>query len=288
MEITEVGQGKHYLYRHIRLDNGQVFYVGIGTKKKKATFHTISSEYERAYTKRERNIHWKNIVKSISYRVEILMESDNYKFIQQKEKEFIKLYGRQDLSKGTLVNWTDGGEGAIGCLKSPETIAKIVNANKGRKNTQETKDRIKEGHLKLNLKSDKCYKSIPIYQYSPDGKFVKRWDCAEDVHRELGFISSGIGKSRVEDVVSYGYKWIGEYKGEQILPFYHQVESTKRPVLRLDKITGEILEEYSTLKEAAFKFAKTSNKYHAASNLKKVVIGYRGKSYMGYKWKFKE
>ena len=25
-------EGKHYLYRHIRLDTGELFYIGIGTK----------------------------------------------------------------------------------------------------------------------------------------------------------------------------------------------------------------------------------------------------------------
>lgn len=40
---------KYYLYRHIRLDTGNVFYVGIGTGR-------------RAWKKENRNKHWHNIV----------------------------------------------------------------------------------------------------------------------------------------------------------------------------------------------------------------------------------
>jgi hypothetical protein len=51
--------GKYYLYRHIRIDNGQPFYIGIGSKiyKQNKSFSTLRSEYSRAYTKYGRNIY---------------------------------------------------------------------------------------------------------------------------------------------------------------------------------------------------------------------------------------
>ena len=86
-------QGRYYLYRHIRLDKNEPFYIGIGSKKERLNnFHKISSEYERAYTKNKRNIYWKNIVAKTDYIVEILLESDDYDFIKQKEVEFISNY----------------------------------------------------------------------------------------------------------------------------------------------------------------------------------------------------
>ena len=70
-----VCDGKHYLYRHIRLDTNEVFYVGIGTKHKKW--------YTRSYNKTNRNIFWKRVVEKTDYEVEIVLESDDYDFIQQ-------------------------------------------------------------------------------------------------------------------------------------------------------------------------------------------------------------
>lgn len=102
--------GKYYLYRHIRMDNGTPFYVGIGTVREKHTKSKLNY-YSRAFNKKERNNFWKRVVAKTDYEVEILLESNDYEFIEQKEIEFIALYGRRDLNKGTLVNLTDGGGG---------------------------------------------------------------------------------------------------------------------------------------------------------------------------------
>ena len=89
------------LYRHIRIDKNEPFYIGIGDKE------------NRAYSQRSRNKFWKNIAKQ-GYEVEILFEDLTWEQACEKEKEFIALYGRRDLKAGTLVNLTDGGEGALG------------------------------------------------------------------------------------------------------------------------------------------------------------------------------
>ena len=47
--------GKYYLYRHIRLDKNEPFYIGIGTKVNKKSFLKVTSEYVRAYSKTRRN-----------------------------------------------------------------------------------------------------------------------------------------------------------------------------------------------------------------------------------------
>jgi hypothetical protein len=120
-------QGKYYLYRHIRLDKNEPFYIGIGTKPKNAT----NSEYVRANATINRKSPWKNIVAKTDYDIEILLESDDYEFIKQKEIEFIALYGRRDLNKGTLVNLTDGGEGSLNAICSEETKEKIRQRHTG-------------------------------------------------------------------------------------------------------------------------------------------------------------
>lgn len=122
---------KHYLYRHIRLDKNEPFYIGIGTKPK--IFNTFSAEYKRAYDcKSRRNKIWRDVITKTNYTVDILLESNDYNFIKQQEIEFIKLYGRKNLGTGTLANLTDGGDGSLGMKFSQERADKISKANTGK------------------------------------------------------------------------------------------------------------------------------------------------------------
>lgn len=137
----------YFLYRHVRHDTNNVFYIGIGTKENK--YIGYPTEHKRAYDKNRRSKYWKNIVNKTTYDVEILFETSDIELIKSKEKEFILLYGRNDLKKGTLVNHNDGGTGLEGTKHSIETRLKISNSNKGRtsamknkKHSEETKKRI--------------------------------------------------------------------------------------------------------------------------------------------------
>jgi len=103
------------VYRHIRLDKNEVFYIGIGKTE------------NRAYEKRGRNNYWKNIIKQTEYKVDILFDDLTWEEACEKEKEFIQLYGRNDLGLGTLVNMTDGGDGTYGVIDSLETRLKKSN-----------------------------------------------------------------------------------------------------------------------------------------------------------------
>ena len=106
-----------YVYRHIRLDKDHVFYVGIGS----------DDNYDRAYSKDSRNNHWHSIVNKSDYEIEIMLDDLSWEDACKKETEFIKLYGRNDLNEGTLVNMTDGGEGLIKpSIQVKEKISKSV------------------------------------------------------------------------------------------------------------------------------------------------------------------
>ena len=63
-------KNKHFLYRHIRLDKNEPFYIGIGTKKE--FFTDFKTEYRRAFEISNRTTYWKNIVNKTSYEVEVL------------------------------------------------------------------------------------------------------------------------------------------------------------------------------------------------------------------------
>lgn len=127
-----------YVYRHIRLDNNEVFYIGIGSDK----------SYRRAKSKFERNRFWHFIVSKTDYEVEIILDNIEWGEAIEKEVEFIKLYGRSNLGEGTLCNLTDGGDGSFGIKVTDETKVRLSKAMSGRTLSEEHRRK-----LSLNAKS---------------------------------------------------------------------------------------------------------------------------------------
>lgn len=92
-----------YVYRHIRLDKNEPFYIGIGN----------DLTYSRANTISGRNPIWNRIVDKTDFEVEILFDDLTWDEACEKEIEFIALYGRK-IDGGTLSNITKGGDGKLG------------------------------------------------------------------------------------------------------------------------------------------------------------------------------
>lgn len=109
-----------YIYRHRRLDNNQVFYIGKGTTCTKF-LNSISEKkkFLRAFSKRNRNTWWSNTSK-LGYTVEIISYSLTEDEANELEEFLISLYGRKDCCDGVLVNLTDGGEGTLGRITSED------------------------------------------------------------------------------------------------------------------------------------------------------------------------
>jgi hypothetical protein len=120
-----------YLYRHVRLHLNIPFYIGIGSDSE--------GEYKRANSKKGRSYSWKDIVKNIDWKVDILIDDISWDEACLKEIEFIKLYGRKDLGEGPLVNFTNGGEGQYGRKDSIETKLK-------KKKPKSNTDNMKKSH----------------------------------------------------------------------------------------------------------------------------------------------
>lgn len=76
--------GKWYVYKHIRLDKNEPFYIGIGLVK----------NYGRAFSTRFRNDIWKNIAKKTEYKVEILFENLTEYEAKSIEIDLISKYGK--------------------------------------------------------------------------------------------------------------------------------------------------------------------------------------------------
>jgi hypothetical protein len=112
-----------YVYRHLK-PNGEVFYIGIGKTK----------NFKRAYEVNSRTKYWKNIVNKYNYEVQILTKNLSKEEACELEKLLILWYKRADCCGGTLVNMTDGGDGASGNIPSEETRKKRSEAQLGRLN----------------------------------------------------------------------------------------------------------------------------------------------------------
>ena len=115
-----------YLYRHIRLDKNEPFYIGIGS----------DAQYKRANSINPRTKHWKNIISKTAYRVDIVFDDLTWEEACEKEKEFISIYKRK-CDGGILCNITLGGEGVYG-LKHSEKAKELMSIQrKGRKQSEE-------------------------------------------------------------------------------------------------------------------------------------------------------
>ena len=105
------------VYQHIRKDNNQIFYVGIGKSEK------------RAYDKIRRYKPWKDLTKNHDFYVEITHRDICWEEACAIERYLIAFYGRRDLGTGCLVNMTDGGDGTKNL--SQESRSKMA-VNKGK------------------------------------------------------------------------------------------------------------------------------------------------------------
>tara|TARA_R110000868_G_C10826245_1_gene758996 strand:+ start:490 stop:1029 length:540 start_codon:yes stop_codon:yes gene_type:complete len=113
-----------FIYRHIRLDLNEPFYIG------------MSVNYKRPFQRTAREKEWKEIAANTPIRVEILFDDLDLVKAREKEKEFIALYKRQ-CDGGFLVNKTLGGLGILGFKREPfseNTKTKMSIARKGKPN----------------------------------------------------------------------------------------------------------------------------------------------------------
>lgn len=215
-----------YLYRHIRLDKNEPFYIGIGSNK--------LDNYERAYWKYGRNGLWKAITNKTEYKVEIILDDLTWDEACCKEVEFIKLYGRKNNKTGCLANLTDGGEGILGNKHSIESKIKMSESHKGKSLSEETRRRIGEGNknkivsLETKIKQSKArkghkqkvesiekmkitqsYRKKKVDQFDLDMNFIKTYDSISELI-PLGFNKSNVikcCKDKIKTCKNYIFKY---------------------------------------------------------------------------------
>lgn len=206
----------YYLYRWVREDKNEPFYIGIGT-------YQNNGGYKRAKEIGQRSNLFKKILNKSKCYYEIILESDNREFIKEKEVEFIKLYGRKDINTGSLVNHTDGGEGGeekkiylydaqgnyLKEFKSCTICANYINANKKNISTNIKKGYKTKGYFLSYNKMDKLDitkhkernsdKKRKVYQYTLNGKFLKEWSSVAEIAKHLQVNHSTVCQSIKEN-----------------------------------------------------------------------------------------
>lgn len=261
---------KHFVYRHVRLDSNVPFYIGCGT-------NTVNFYFLRAFSKK-RNRQWHKVTSLTDYRVEILFTSDDQEEMFLKEKEFIALYGRVNMGTGTLVNLTDGGRENANSIVSQETKDHLSKINTGKKLGPVTLRRMAASQLSRNNRSGNNSLSKPVYQYSINGEFVKKWDSQTDAFKELSMPKSSISKACSGNHYANNAFWYSTFQGEKITP----VKITSPLKIIQKDMTGNVVNIYKNIRQASKAMCGTRGWVNKISEACKGTID----SYQNYTWSY--
>ena len=242
-----VDNGKYYLYRHIRLDTNEPFYIGIGSKGLKWSYH-------RAFDKGSRNIYWKRIVNKIEYEVQILLESNDYEFIKQKEIEFISLYKRK-INKGVLCNLTKGGDGT-------------------------------KGHIAK--KGNESHHAKKVLQYDKEGNFINIFyslvEASKKTNIKAGLIAGCINNIKLEKAGNF--RWFHYYENYALKIDPLPISRKSLIIQRNDKVyqynlEGNFIREWDSIKEISIIL---NIRYDL---IKRCIYNKSYNSFTGFLWRFK-
>lgn len=169
-------QNNKCVYRHRRLDTNEIFYIGMGSEK-------------RANSLKGHNRLWNRIVNKTDYVVEILSKNLTWEDACELESFLILEYGRIDNKTGKLCNFTNGGDGSVGIVRSQKTRNLLSEIFKGRKFSDDTILKMKKA------KENKYYLND-----NPNSKKV--------INIETGEIFNTLKEAALSINMNYGsFKW---------------------------------------------------------------------------------
>jgi hypothetical protein len=255
-----------YVYRHIRFDKNEPFYIGISRGAK--------PNNHRAKSSQGRNVIWKNIANKTEWDVEIMMDGLTWGEAKLKEIEFVKLYGRINKKTGILSNMTDGGDGGLGVLISEESRIKRSEISRKKGISKETRKKMAEKlrgrpqpewQRKILSEAAKgkdvywCKKKVD--QYDMNGNFIKTFDSITDVTKTLGI--NNIVKV-LQGKRSHAGGFVFLYHGQKFEKI--NVSEGRKPFLRRKVVNLETGDIYDTIADAA---SKNNIHYHSLKQMLK-------------------
>lgn len=280
--MVNVATNTCYVYRHIRLDKNEPFYVGVGSDK----------HYKRAYQNgiNKRNQYWHKITSKTDYEVEIILDGLSWEKALEKEIEFISLYGRVNTKTGILCNLTDGGEGVAGKIVSDETRKKQSLVNK-KPQTKEHREKAAKSHFKK------------IVQLDMNGNIIKIWDSLKEAD-SFGFKDGKViacAKYRIKQYKGFLWKYLDnindsetyikpQRKVRAIKSYARGIKRTDESKLKNKLAHSKSLSQYTLdnvyIKDwiCSYDVCRELN-FKSASKITDCCRGIRNQ-YMGFKWKY--
>lgn len=264
-----VDNGKYFVYRHVRKDNDKVFYIGIG--KKKYRKDCMNPTYARSKNKKGRNFFWDLIVSKTDYDIDILYESDSREIIQEKEIEFIKLYGRRDLNLGSLCNLTNGGDN--GLLRSAFSINKQLETAKKTGSYYTAIERLKKYAPKKGQVGGPSEKKT--FLYDSNGIFFKQFNNRKESAAFFDIFPETLALYMRKGASYRGYFIFNEYLGDStnVLYFKH-TRPFKKKIIKICPSTGNTLELFDSITSAGDSVKKDKGQIWHAINRKWRCAGY--------------
>lgn len=147
----------YYIYKITNTQNNKSYFGQTFDTDKRFNQHLTESynknqsAYNTIFHKAVRKYGWHNFTKEIVY------QSQYEDHIKEIEEYFIRYYNTH-YRFGFGYNMTYGGEGTKGIVRDKETLEKMSDAQKGKKKTQETKDKLLASMLRYGDKISKNWK----------------------------------------------------------------------------------------------------------------------------------
>lgn len=266
-----------YLYRHIRLDTNEVFYVGIGSDH--------AGKYSRSSSKQNRNKFWHNIVAKTNYDIEVFIDNLTWDEACAKEIEFIAIYGRRS-EGGTLVNLSLGGEGILGVPITEEQRRKQSLAKKGKpswnkgiplpEHRREVWNKINVGRPSWNKGRQWTEEERAVMKVAQQERFKKN-----PIGPRRGKKMSEETRAKTKFFPKGNVPWNkGIPADTEFLKKCQQSQECKA-VLQYD-LSGNFIKEHASIRDAAKEIGIT------AANMSNCVHHRRNqRTYKGYVWIFK-
>lgn len=247
----------YFIYRYVRLDTNVPFYIGLGTKNevKKNGYPNYShrSIYYRAYSK-DRNYVCLGIMDKSDYEIDIMYETSDYVHAEEKEKEFISLYGLIYDNTGTLCNLTMGG---VKFKTTPNYLDRSIAVRKQNGT-----------FVGRNVKT--------LYMYTLNGEYIESFSKLKGFYEKYGYgdkDGNGISGAIRNKTSHNGYIFSFQYSEKLDVSEYKIATFKKYPVVQYD-CDGKPVEIYKTMADVSKKIKVSASMAETYIKKNKLINGF--------------